>query len=564
MAEPIPTLTRYDITDLNNGKIPEFPVDDPPGWDDISLFYAKALQTMGWIADGSGPGSPKPDAPAQGMPAVTTSWEFSEKPDSYFFWGGMHWWPGKNWEFWNAIIGAPQNQYWCHCTHGKASSEAYFLPWHRAYIYFYEVIIRARVKKLGGPDDWALPYWNYSFKDPSDPTPPWPRSCLPWVFTQPKLPDGTANPLFQKDLKKRGLQPKWPAGVNQGKTMFLEDTTPPYSDAYGNKVYQVSDEDGFNPTLDGVPHGMVHVDTGLGDQKTSTTGWMSRTQVAGFDPIFWLHHSQIDRLWVGWNALGGKNPTGGWLTAANDPFKSTRWNFWADGEIKNKFVVLPGEMVNPEKLEGDHFPHSYEYQNLPPAPGAQVPGLDEVGRAFPMFARATEPTADRAFAAAGEQELASADEPVEVLHDAAHARVELPPEAPSRLRGFDADNDDEPPRVILYLENITGDDPGNYAVYLNNTAVDRSTAGRDPHFVGTFSGFGADHQHGGDEEADDHEPHGVSASYDITDLVAFLRDRGEWNENDVTVSIVPAATAEDDLPLITGPITVGRISIRTS
>src|SRR5206468_5668429 len=29
---------------------------------------------------------------------------------------------------------------------------------------------------------------------------------------------------------------------------------------------------------------------------------------AANDPIFWLHHSNIDRLWASWNANGGRNP----------------------------------------------------------------------------------------------------------------------------------------------------------------------------------------------------------------------------------------------------------------
>ena len=38
----------------------------------------------------------------------------------------------------------------------------YFLPWHRMYLYYFERIVRAAVvEATGGPEDWALPYWNY-------------------------------------------------------------------------------------------------------------------------------------------------------------------------------------------------------------------------------------------------------------------------------------------------------------------------------------------------------------------------------------------------------------------
>src|SRR4051812_41697342 len=109
------TLTRYDITDLNNGAIPEFPVEDPPGWDAISLYYAKALQEMGWNPSGTGdaPDAPAPQDPnidpAEGTPNPENTWTYSEEPGYYFFWGAMHWWPGHDWEFFNDNAPAPQD-----------------------------------------------------------------------------------------------------------------------------------------------------------------------------------------------------------------------------------------------------------------------------------------------------------------------------------------------------------------------------------------------------------------------------------------------------------------------
>jgi hypothetical protein len=138
-------LTRYDITDLNNGLVAEFPVADPPGWDDVSLYYAQSLKRMGWQK------SPDGDVNVESM------WPFSEDPSSYYFQAAMHWWP----KFPSTLPQPPQDGWWSHCTHGPASSEQFFLPWHRLYIYYYEVLVRANVTALGGPDGWALPYWNY-------------------------------------------------------------------------------------------------------------------------------------------------------------------------------------------------------------------------------------------------------------------------------------------------------------------------------------------------------------------------------------------------------------------
>src|SRR5258708_29584453 len=51
-----------------------------------------------------------------------------------------------------------------HCPH----SNWLFLPWHRAYLYYFEEICR----ELSGMSDFALPYWNWS-TSPQVPTPFW-------------------------------------------------------------------------------------------------------------------------------------------------------------------------------------------------------------------------------------------------------------------------------------------------------------------------------------------------------------------------------------------------------
>ena len=536
------TLTRYDIWDLNNGNIPSFPVANPPGWDDVSLYYAKALKEMGWQAS--------PD----GNTDVTSMWPYSDAPNTYFFQAAMHWWPQ-----YQGTPPAPYDERWSHCTHGPASAEQYFLAWHRAFIYFFEVIVRSHVADLGGPANWALPYWNYSYYDDSDPSAPgapWVRSNLPWVFSQTQLPDGSPNPLYIGDTNKRGLQPDWPGSAE---TMFLETMTPYYDQAYG-----FADFADFNQTLDGQPHGAVHVDTGSGDQQVTQGGWMTSTVTASFDPVFWLHHSEIDRFWAGWNAAGNATPTDPtWLAAQDDPLLATRWNFWADGNLANKIVVHPGQMVDPANLAAP-FPYSYGYQNLPtiPAPtsGTAQTAAAGVARATAPAAAARPLTARSVLQASAAPAGGSAAElgqqpvtvPVPVAAQAHTAAAQLA-EAPSGA---------EPPRVILRLEGITADGPpGNYEIYLNYPQADRGTAGSVPHYAGLLAGFGADHHHdhgdGGDGQ------HGLSASYDITAVVAYLRTHGGWDEAQASVTFVPASRPRAGFQLMTSGLRIASITIET-
>jgi tyrosinase len=536
-----PQLIRYDIWELNQGNVAAFPVEgSTPGWDPVSLYYALALKAMGWRKS--------PD----GNTKVESMWPYSDAPDSYFFQAAMHWWP----KYPGTLPPAPYNERWNHCTHGPAETEQYFLAWHRAYIYFFEVIIRARVAELGGPDTWALPYWNYSHYNAADPAQPWDRSSLPWAFSQAQLPDGSENPLYISDTAKRGLQPLWP-GTQE--TMYLETQTPYYDEAYAHTDYL-----GFNSTLDGQPHGAVHVDTGSGDLQVSKTGWMRKTVFASFDPIFWLHHSEIDRFWVGWNAAGYANPSDPtWLNAEDDPLHDTRWNFWGDGDLANKIVVYPGQMLDPANL-ADPFPHRYGYQDLPtfPAPGSQ--SAAEVARVAPGLA--ARPVAIQRVPPVPVAALPA--KPVVLVHEPVTTSVSLHAQAQIALaRLAEPAPNEEPPHVLLHLQGIVADGPpGNYEIYLNYPDADRETAGSVPHYVGLLAGFGSDHhhEHGEGEDGAGHEGHeGLSASYDITATVAYLSAHGGWNESEATVTFVPAARPREGFELQTGAVRVGSVSIET-
>ena len=525
-------VTRYDIWDLNNGKVSAYPVAKPPGWDDISLYYAKALQKMGWLDPGPNPGTD-----------VSKTWSYSTQPNSYYFQGSMHWNPLPE-----AKLPAGWQNWWNHCTH--ATGDNYFLAWHRNYIYWFEVLVRAVVQELKGPDGWGIPYWNYSYSVGSTRPVPWPRACLPWVFCQPKLPDGTNNPLYMPDTARRGFQPTLP-GSHPPKTMYLPRSTPSYSQAWAASVFTGGSVD-FNESLENLPHNAVHGDLGTGNGRLSRTGWMADPATAGFDPIFWLPHSEIDRFWVGWNAAGHPNPTDQtFLNATDDPERTTRWNFWQDGNLKNVVVVYPGDLMDPQKLPSK-FPHTYTYANLPPAPSAARPAVAAALAATRPAAAATT-GAPRAAAAASGGDLGTTQN-VQLGKQAVSATVEMTEEAGAITERVAAGTGPSP-RIILTLEGILADGPPhNYEIYLNTPGGDPGTT-EVPHFVGILGAFGANHRHG------DHA-HGLTMRYDITDIVQYLKQSGGWDPAKATVTFVPTALREPGEELTFSDVRVSSISIR--
>ncbi|MFF4262640.1 tyrosinase family protein [Streptomyces virginiae] len=65
-----------------------------------------------------------------------------------------------SWSYQAAIHGTvetPPKPLWNSCKHGFW----FFLSWHRMYLWYFERIVRAAVVDLGGPADWALPFWDY-------------------------------------------------------------------------------------------------------------------------------------------------------------------------------------------------------------------------------------------------------------------------------------------------------------------------------------------------------------------------------------------------------------------
>ncbi len=174
----------------------------------------------------------------------------------------------RGYEHWAGIHGLPLP---ISCTHGSPL----FLPWHRAYLYFFEQYLmdfEATVR---------IPWWDWAD-----------NQAIPYVYDQPKLPDGTDNPLASAPI--RGIPD------NQ----FAAEGTPPVAE-----TYRQPDQEGSLPTAADVAavlalddfsdftsqveqlHNQVHVWVG---------GTMGLIPIAAFDPIFWSHHAMIDRLWALW------------------------------------------------------------------------------------------------------------------------------------------------------------------------------------------------------------------------------------------------------------------------
>lgn len=167
------------------------------------------------------------------------------------------------------------------------ASPANFLAWHRLYLQYFEEIARENLRLSGDPDaeTWALPYWAYLNEDQGVMPEPLrdPESSLYTPYRNPSLNGGA--PLNSITL------PPWPNPAKWSEEALLGLGETGYM-AMGSKI-EILPHNAF--------HNFAGVNGGLFEGFEGTQGLMMPLQSAAFDPLFWLHHSFIDKIWSAYN-----------------------------------------------------------------------------------------------------------------------------------------------------------------------------------------------------------------------------------------------------------------------
>ncbi len=499
-------------------------------WDDVLLFYARAVGVL-----------KKREA---------------AKRNSWAFFGGMHGFDEPLWQAFGYLSpanpppsAADRAQFWEQCQH----QTWYFLPWHRGYLAALEAALRrVIVEDLQGPSDWALPYWNYS--DTTNPN----ALKLPPAFSQPKLPSGEDNPLFEtrrygdgtghvviraQDVELTALRERRFEGAAIGGTTGFGGVRTPFRHGGPNSA---------NGRVERQPHNILHGLVGgrlpQGDpEDPESYGLMSLPDTAGLDPIFWLHHANIDRLWDVWNKRdpANTNPTdAAWRTGPADRRFALPM---PDGAI---WKFTSAEVVNTQAVPLDYIYEStadpfggvnFDAQRLAGLGMSDAPGV----RSARAAAMTQPPPAEL---------VGANDEIVRLEGEAVETNVRVDPAAVARTMatldaGLAMAGQADPDRVFLNLENIRGvNDAAVFYVYVNHPSAAVPEA-----LIGAVSLFGVRKATATDQAA---AGNGITESLEMTDWVDQLRAAGVQDLNDIRVRLVPrtAVRPEDN-------ISVGRISI---
>ncbi|SAK75871.1 putative tyrosinase [Caballeronia hypogeia] len=381
-------------------------------------------------------------------------------------------------------------QYWAnihanYCPHDKA----YFLAWHRGYLYYLE----QRLRTISGDTTLMLPYWDY--------------------YTYPTIPSeftdtASGNPLYT-------------SRVNTNAYQALSMT--PFGTGVTN--YQIGLNNAFETNLETAPHDPVHDIIG---------GYMANISTAALDPLFYLHHANLDRLWNAWTRRSTSK-----MPAATNSYWNGTFTYASNLSMARSLTRTVAGFPNPYDYANDNMP-----TGLPPqaqqgriirvqAPGLALrarPALGTFKTTGPGSVSSTRnslggltgiPLGNNSVSAAIGLQTAGLNSLRDVLATSPGGQPATPSQGVGQAKHFQY--------VKLTFDGLstsTAGDAGGYFynIYLNLPASGDVDSVGDAHFVGTIGPFdisvARQHTNG-------------SKDFDVTYLLAQL---GLPNMNQMVVS----------------------------
>jgi FtsP/CotA-like multicopper oxidase with cupredoxin domain/peroxiredoxin len=250
----------------------------------------------------------------------------------------------------------------------QAHRSAGFLPWHRAYLLQFEREMQKTHPHV------ALHYWREdlpstvfqpSFIGANQVLPP--EEIQPVQVDFGSLADG--NPLFGWEIQGVALQ-RWSTDRSDLSWCNAENITLT-PDAFR------SPNNNFSQNMEDNPHNQGHGWVGP---------WMASCQTSPQDPVFYLFHSDIERLWAKWQWKYGRFGTTG--SDVKDYFPNDKY-------AKGTFIPLGHHLKDTmwpwDQITGPGDPKD-KFDNRPPVapeapfPATTVPGLWPPATASPTVA----------------------------------------------------------------------------------------------------------------------------------------------------------------------------------
>jgi tyrosinase len=384
------------------------------------------------------------------------------------------------------------------CPHG----DWYFLPWHRAYVIMYETAAQVLTKS----NDFAMPYWNWTE-----------MRLMPEAFAS-RTYNGKPNPLYvpnRNPLTGDNALTDSIVGQNEVIDKIYEETV---YEAFGTSRNQrqmdldprwVPRGGGSQGILERTPHNTIH----------NNIGAYMPSPASPRDPVFFMHHGNIDRIWAYWNALGRQNST--------DPL-------WLNMPFANNYLSPTGAPYSAIARDlQDISTLGYTYDYLPPPDGKTAdPGREkrllailhsDTGAAVDGVQRFGGPVVAAATAMAPlSQKMMLSNDTLKSLTAPAPGNRAL--EVYAQIRD------------IVLGENVRA-----IRVFVNRPDLSPEVPNTDPHYVTTLSFL--DHNSAmtpGAVHAVAEDPHKLpSAIVNLTDTLRRLYGFRRLQAGEITVQLIP-------------------------
>ncbi|KAJ7022230.1 photo-regulated tyrosinase [Mycena alexandri] len=281
---------------------------------------------------------------------------------SYFQLAAIHGYPFMSWNNSGATVN-DDAVFWGYCTHGTIL----FPTWHRPYMALFEQTIQENAigiaKKytsradefLDAAYDLRLPYWDWG----ADIIPP----SQIWVDTVVEIiqPNGVAalapNPFlsyefhptpqtFYDNFKIWPQTLRYPTSekrdaISNTNLLYKDNTFKLLTadsmrtwDAFSNN--SASPDGGGSNSLEAI-HDDIHSYIGGFDVPIKMQGHMAEIPLSSFDPIFWLHHANVDRLLSLWSAMN----RGVWVPTTGGPSYPGTWTIGANTTVDENTDLTP-------------------------------------------------------------------------------------------------------------------------------------------------------------------------------------------------------------------------------
>ncbi|KAH8946526.1 hypothetical protein BDL97_12G100000 [Sphagnum fallax] len=218
-----------------------------------------------------------------------------------------------------------------------------FLPWHRFFLYFHERIL---AKLLGDDDTFALPFWNWDDQSPDPPL----ANVIPLAFANPMYDNKVQSSLYDE---RRNRCTKWPNLIDLQDALECANQTLELQ----TSLRQWNNRLMYTQLVTAAPISRLFFGESykLGSAPGRGAGTL---EYAAFDPIFYAHHGNIDRLWEVWKSLPGGNRKD--LSQAD--YLNTQFLFYDENAALVKVQISQALNINNFRYNYEDVPNSWIHE----------------------------------------------------------------------------------------------------------------------------------------------------------------------------------------------------------